>query len=227
VIPAPSRLRPLLIAGLLAAASTLGACAHRRGDKACRGKSEAQCAWEKAERGDESAPREDRELTGYNPGDPLTPTGQDQWDRATEILGAAWTMMGEGVDRQALAEVARDACAEPPTARTGDEASWTCPLQDAPVLAGRDFILEVGGEGVIALTAFNLGEGESSGLLDEAVGRWKPLCAQDFAPYTPPRASGDFRGCVLNDGPLLVLSRFMPDPETPLWQVSLAVMPAG
>ena len=221
------RIRPVLTAGLLLGGSLLGACGHRRGQGDCRGKNEAQCAWERAERGAESKPTKNGELPRYTPGAPLTPQRQDQWDRATEILGEAWTMMGEGIDRQAMAEVAREGCAEAPTSDSADDDNWTCPLRVPPVLAGRDFILEVGGEGVIALTAFNLGEGESAGLLDEAARRWRPLCTQDFAPYTPPRANGDFRGCVLNDGPLLVLSRFMPDPKAKLWQVSLAVMPAG
>ena len=201
-------------------------CAH--GKAKCRGKNAAKCAWEDAEKGTEtSEPGATQPGAPLEPGDPLAPTRPDQWERATQILGAAWTMMGEGVDREALASVAREGCAEEPATRGGERGSWTCKLTDAPVLAGRDFVLEVGGDGVIALTAFNLGEGEASSLLDDASRRWRPLCSEDFAPYTPPGADGEFRGCVLTDGPLLVLSRFMPDPEAPLWQVSLAVMPAG
>jgi hypothetical protein len=157
----------------------------------------------------------------------LAPSHRDEWDRATEVLAEAWTMMGEGVDREALAEVTRTRCAEEPTSRGRDRNTWTCPLTRPPVLAGRDFLLEVGADGVIALTAFNLGEGEATELLADATTRWTPLCSGEFAPYTPRKAGGVFKGCVLNDGPLLVLSRFMPDPEAPLWQVSLAVMPGG
>ena len=77
------------------------------------------------------------------------------------------------------------------------------------------------------MTAFNLGEGEASGLLRDAIERWSPLCSEEFAPYPPSQVAGEFTGCVLNEGPLLILSRFRPDPEASLWQVSLAVMPAG
>lgn len=209
---------------LLLGAASQAACAHGE----CRGRDEARCAWEKAERAKRPGQGQDSgDATGYVPGDPLATTTPDQWDRATEVLGEAWTMMGEGVDRAARAEVVRSGCAEEPTTRPGEQDTWTCQLSQAPVLAGREFMLEVGRDGVIALTAFNLGEGEAVGLLEDASRRWRPLCADDFAPYTPPRASGEFRGCVLADGPLLVLSRFMPDPTAPLWQVSLAVMPAG
>lgn len=202
------------------------ACHNRAGSKDCKGKSETQCAWEQAE-GAAQPSTPGISAPTYNPRDPLTPTTQDDWDRATQVLGEAWTMMGEGVDREALAQVARNHCAEDPATRGGDTGSWTCQLTEAPVLAGRAFILEVGGDGVIALTAFNLGEGEASGLLRDAIERWSPLCSEEFAPYPPSQVAGEFTGCVLNEGPLLVLSRFRPDPEASLWQVSLAVMPAG
>ena len=201
-------------------------CADRIDNPLCKGKSDTQCAWELAERASKPPGTSD-------PDDPSAPiesytqTTQDEWDRATSLLGAAWTMMGEGVDRGAVAEVLRASCSEEPTTRKAERDSWTCPLLDAPALAGRDFLLEVGGDGVVALTGFNLGEGEAKNLLAEAAKRWNSLCGSTFAPYTPPEQGGEFRGCVLADGPLLVLSRFMPDPESPLWQVSLTVMPAG
>ena len=154
----------------------------------------------------------------------LTPGNMPE--AAARDFAAAGVVPLYGIN-EALAAAAREGCAEEPATRGGESGSWTCALADAPVLAGRDFVLEVGADGVIALTAFNLGEGEASTLLDDASQRWRPLCDEDFAPYTPRGEAGEFRGCVLTDGPLLVLSRFMPDPEAPLWQVSLAVMPAG
>ena len=176
---------------------SLFSCAH--GKRGCRGKNAAKCAWEKAEKGPTAqapGPGAGPEALPAEPGDPLAPTRPDEWERATQILGAAWTMMGEGVDREALAAAAREGCAEEPATRGGESGSWTCALADAPVLAGRDFVLEVGADGVIALTAFNLGEGEASTLLDDASQRWRPLCDEDFAPYTPRGEAGEFRMCL-------------------------------
>lgn len=202
-----------------------------RGDPRCAGKNASECAWDKAVRGDRPAAATGDEVEAWRDPGEASRTPDDEWTRATEILGEAWTLMGEGVEGDAVAAQAKKWC--DPNLVTGPSTperkdAWSCDLEDPPRLSGRALRLEVGDEGVVALSVANLGEGEATALIDGAAERWGPLCTQRAFGEMPARGpAGTYRGCVLKDGPLLVLSRFRPEPETPLWQVSLSVMPAG
>lgn len=219
-------------AGALALSTLLPALGCRgRAGADCESNNATRCAWEKAvsnSRGDATGGEGRSDGSSLYRGAQEAPNEDANWDRASQILGEVWTLLGDGVDGQAVELRARAWCeGELSPGRQGD-ASWSCALIDPPRFEGRDLGLEVNADGIVALTAFNLGEGEALKLLNDAVEHWRALClSKDFEPYQGRDRNGDFRGCPMRDGPLLVLSRFRPEVETPLWQVSLSVMPAG
>ncbi len=215
-----------LVVGLCALAAESG-CANRK-DPRCGRRSATECAWDDAVgAGRPGETRDDDEVGWFDPRLP-TRTPTDEWTRATEILGEAWTLMGEGVEGKAVSVQAQKWC-DPQRLNPGpDGRGWVCDMLEAPELGGREARLEFGREGVVALTMMNLGEGEAAKLLADAAERWGSLCSGGAFETMPARgAEGSYEGCVLKDGPLLVLSRFVPDAEAKLWQVSLSVMPAG
>lgn len=135
--------------------------------------------------------------------------------------------MGEGVEGEAVVERVSRWCSIQPGEQLDAQPTWSCALTEPPRFEGREMTLEASADGIVALSAANLGEGEAIQLVSDAAEQWRALCTTDFTPYPSRGPEGEHLGCVLEEGPLLVLSRIKAETDSPLWQVSLTVLPAG
>jgi len=153
--------------------------------------------------------------------DRSTTTG---WGRADLILGQMSVLMADGLEPVVIGAQARGYCQSAPSLV---ESAWSCVPDDAPRVLGRELNLEVGDDGVVALTARGLPADESQKMADAARLRWASWCTEPFRRLAGPDESEQFAVCALPGGPTLVVGRFPRGEEVERWQVSLAVMPAG
>ena len=217
-------MRPRLAPALLAAA-LVPACQHGRKPRDCAGMSREQCLFERGKSGKTDG-REDRR--GRGKGEVEVELESEGWTRMEQMLQEAAGWLADGLGGQVVSEQAKQWCAgEPSVLDKGHGPSWACHVEDPPRIAGRDFTLESGESGILAVAARDLDGDQSQELIRQAKSRWREWCVGSGFSAIERFAEEEFQSCALPGGPLLVIGRFPQDLEADLWQVSLTVMGAS
>lgn len=213
---------------LLALAAATAACRTRPSD--CRHEAVEQCLWERGvapptpdanddDDGDGELDDGDGEVT------PETTKLDDTLTAMTEIIAA-------GLEWALVDERARSLCSGPPTVPEPDPAlpppnpdAWTCAI--AGLELGEQPLELEASEGVLSLSAINLGDAESTTLFELAQARFGGWCANRGFREVESDGLSEFYRCSLADGPYLVVARFPRDLEAGRWQISIAIVDAG
>ena len=103
--------------------------------------------------------------------------------------------------------------------------AWTCATAGLEINE-QPLVLEAS-DGVLSLSAVDIGDAESAALFEFAQQRFDGLCAGD--PFIQFEAEGlqEYYRCSLPEGPYLVVARFPRDAKATRWQVSIAIVNAG
>jgi hypothetical protein len=220
-----------VVASALVTSGAFG-CAH---DRRCRGRSAAECAWveavgarspaERASNGDQSGRRTTVELAGST---------SNEWGSVERMLGKMAVLMADGMGADVTTEQARrfcdDAPGDAPVANEERGNAWFCrPAEDASI-HGHELMLEVGSDGVVALSARPLTTEEATEAGNAAEARWSDWCEAPFRDHDDDAGDGAIsrvRLCPLPGGPSLAIVTAPRDPAGAQWQLTLAVMPAG
>lgn len=208
--------KALALAGVCVA---IAHCGQPR-DPACKGLSEAECAWQQAlqESRDAQSP-DDPQYGGEGGADPEL----GELPPSEAVMAASAELMADGMGPAVVADRALDWCADPPSEDLDAQGARICALREDPQL-GVPLSLEVRGD-VITLSALGVSDVESEELVTRFRQRWRARCQADFVGLDAD-ANHEFFRCPLAGGPILVVGRFPRDLEADLWQVSLAVMSA-
>ena len=207
-------------------------CAH---DRPCRGRSAAECAWVQAvgarsstqdtSPGDAPERRTTVELAGST---------SDEWGSVERMLGKMAVLMADGMGPRVTAAQARQFCDDAPgstAAETGDtRGAWFCRPADETSIQGHKLMIEVGTDGVVALSARPLTPDEAHQAGNAAEKRWSAWCESPFRDHDEDGdadAAARVRLCPLPGGPSLAIVRAPRDEDGAQWQLTLAVMPAG
>lgn len=178
------------------------------------------------------------------PADPTDPEAGGEGDGAAgegvasepteldETLTQMISIIGAGLEWSLVDERARGLCSgeardpDPnPEQPQSAPAAWTCAIGDLEI-HGQQLELEAS-DGVLSLSAVDIGDAESAELFEFAQRRFDGLCAGD--PFTHFESEGlqEYYRCSLPEGPYLVVARFPRDPKASRWQVSIAIVNAG
>lgn len=223
-----------LVAPTLALAT---ACAGRRPPDCPRGLSTEQCLWQRAQR-DGTDPQDGGNGNdgtgggeggeGGTDGEGKVTTGDPGWARVDTVLDEGIGMLAVGLSGETVAAHTLQRCERDASPReTPHGTAWTCHLEEAPRLAGRELTLEVAADGLVSLAGFGYTEVESQSVLRAARERFSSRCAQGRFAAVETRGLEEFSRCPLVEGPLLVLGRFPEPDQDDVWQVSFTVLGAG
>lgn len=213
------------LAPVLPALLVVLACQHGRNPRDCAGMTREQCLFERGKSGKTDG-RTDPSSDGT--GDVEVEFESEGWTRMEQMLREAAGWLADGLGGEVVSEQAKQWCAdEPSVLDKGHGPSWACHVQDPPRVAGRDFTLESGDSGILAVAARDLDGDQSQDLIRQAKSRWRDWCVGSGFSAIERFAEEEFQSCALPGGPLLVIGRFPQDLEADLWQVSLTVMGAS
>jgi hypothetical protein len=149
-----------------------------------------------------------------------------------QTLAQMVSIIGAGLEWSLVDERARALCSgeprdpEPdPERPTAAPDAWTCAIAGLEI-NDQPLSLEAT-DGVLSLSAVDIGEAESAELFEFAQRRFDGLCAGD--PFTQFEGEGlqEYYRCSLPEGPYLVVARFPRDAKASRWQVSIAIVNAG
>lgn len=209
---------------VLALASLLGASC-RSTPTACEHETEERCLWE-AGVSPPPGPEDPDSATGDEYGDGGVASETTEID---ETLAQMVAIIGAGLEWPLVDERARALCSgEPSDAELEPSAAaadaWTCTIADLEIHE-QQLSLEAT-DGVLTLSAIDIGDAESAELFVFAQRRFDGLCAGDpFIHFED--GLQDYYRCSLPEGPYLVVARFPRDAKASRWQVSIAIVNAG
>lgn len=212
---------------VLALAGTLGASCRSTPTR-CEHESAERCLWEA---GVSPPPRPD-DLDPEAGAEAEEGGVASEATELDETLAAMISIIGAGLEWTLVDERARALCGgEPrdPETETDSDAeqpgAWTCATAGLEINE-QPLALEAS-DGVLSLSAVDIGDAESAELFEFAQRRFDGLCAGE--PFTQFEAEGlqEYYRCSLPEGPYLVVARFPRDAKATRWQVSIAIVNAG
>lgn len=210
---------------VLALAGLIGASC-RSTPTACEHETEERCLWE-AGVSPPPSPEDPDPAAGDEDGEGGVASETTELD---ETLAQMVSIIGAGLEWPLVDERARALCSgEPsdaalePSAAAAD--AWTCAIAGLEI-NDQQLSLEAT-DGVLSLSAIDIGDAESAELFEFAQRRFDGLCAGD--PFTQFEGEGlqEYYRCSLPEGPYLVVARFPRDAKASRWQVSIAIVNAG
>jgi hypothetical protein len=145
------------------------------------------------------------------------------WPRVTALLRRATLVLERRPEPEVLARVARKLCRadiEPQETEDG----WVRVCEPMPPLSidAHDFTLEVALTGSIGLVALELGDDESSALVETALAETERLCLGPWRAI----ASSEFHTCPTEGGSTLAVGR-APSSDVPgTWEVIISILGA-
>jgi hypothetical protein len=149
-----------------------------------------------------------------------------------ETLGEMVGIIAAGLEWPLVDEHARALCSgeprdpEPnPELPPSSPNAWTCAITGLEIHE-QQLALEAS-DGVLSLSAIDIGEAESAELFEFAQRRFDGWCAGDPFTQFEGEALQEYYRCSLPEGPYLVVARFPRDAKASLWQVSIAIVNAG
>lgn len=210
--------------GLLTGASC------RTTPKDCRHESTERCLWEAGVAPPTTPSNDDNIPDGNGELDDDGVAGEPTQLDAT--LEAMVTIIAAGLEWSLVDERARALCGDAPAAPelsadmpapTSD--AWTCAIRELEI-DDQPLQLEAS-NGVLSLSAFDIGDPESAELFEVAQRRFDGWCAGNTFKEFEGEGLAEFYRCSLPEGPYLVIARFPRDLGAGRWQVSIAIVDAG
>ncbi len=224
------RVRVAAPAALLLAVAGLAGAGCRTKPSGCAHASTERCLWEAGVAPPTKTADEAKPIDGDDPyaegGVASEPTQLDG------TLAEMVTIIGAGLEWSLVDERARTLCSEEPRAPELDAGmpspspeAWTCAIP-ALDLGNRPLALEAS-EGVLSLSAYDIGDADSAELFELAQRRYDDWCAGERFKEFEGEGLAEFYRCSLPEGPYLVVARFPRDLKAGRWQVSIAIVDAG
>lgn len=192
-----------------------------------------QCLWQRAQEdgattGDGTTKTPGTGEGGEGDPDSSVIAGDPGWARVDRVLDEGIGLLSVGLSGETVAAHSLERCEREASPReTPHGTAWTCHLEQAPLLAGRELTLEVAADGLVSLAGFGFTEAESRSVLQAARQRFSKRCARGRFAAVESRGLEEFSRCPLAEGPLLVLGRFPEPDQDDAWQVSFTVLGAG
>ena len=152
--------------------------------------------------------------------------------RLDETLAEMVEIIGAGLEWALVDELARGLCSAAPStpeldpdmpAPTPD--AWICAIRELS-LGSQTLELEAS-NGVLSLSASDIGDSDSAELFETAQRRFDDWCAGEVLREVEGEGLAEFYRCSLPEGPYLVVARFPRDLKAGRWQVSIAIVDAG
>lgn len=193
----------------------------------CKHQSAERCLWEAGTTPPPTNNNTDHDTGGDTdePGVAGELTALDQTlARMVAIIGAGleWSLVDERA-RMLCSGEPRDPDASPELPPPAANA-WTCAIEQLEI-HDQQLALEAS-DGVLSLSAIDIGDAASAELFEFARRRFDGWCATPFTSFEG-RHLHEFYRCGLAEGPYLVVARFPRDLKADRWQVSIAILDAG
>jgi len=211
---------------LALACLTGGSCRSVATD--CEHESTERCLWEAGKAPTPITNNPDPDGGDGELVDPGVASGPTELD---ETLSRMVAIIGAGLEWSLVDERARALCSgEPGDPEPGPELpppaanAWTCAITELKI-HDQPLALEAS-EGVLSLSAVDIGDAESAELFEFARSRFNGWCAAPCSQFEGQNLQ-EFCRCSLPEGPYLVVARFPRDLKADRWQVSIAIVDAG